>query len=177
VTLVLFLGFAAVLVACSLMVILHRNPVTSALFLVLAFCSLAALYLLLQAPFVAAVQVLVYAGAIMVLFLFVLMYLNLKRDLEEGLQHALRRVVGWALGLLLLAEGLLIFRGQWAAGPQGAAAPEVVQSLGNTESIGRLLYTRYLFPFELTSLVLLVAMIGAVVIGKGRRRRPGEDEA
>ena len=91
---VLFLAFAALLVGCSLMVILHRNPVTSALFLVLAFCSLAGIYLLLQAEFLAMVQVIVYAGAIMVLFLFVIMYLNLKRDVEDGMPHVLRRVLG-----------------------------------------------------------------------------------
>ena len=98
---VLFLSFALVLVGCSLMVFLHRSPVTSALFLVLAFCSLAGLYLLLQAEFLAMVQVIVYAGAIMVLFLFVIMYLNLKRDVEDGLPLALRRGAGWLLGALL----------------------------------------------------------------------------
>jgi NADH-quinone oxidoreductase subunit J len=175
-TVALFLMFAALLVGTSLMVILHRNPVTSALFLVLAFCSLAVLYLLLQAPFLAMVQVLVYAGAIMVLFLFVLMYLNLKRDVEDGFQHALRRVVGWGAGVVVLVLGTMLFARRWAVGPLGTDAPERVHAAGNTESLGQLLYSQYLFPFELTSLVLLVAMVGAVVIGKGRKRRPGEDE-
>ena len=166
-TLVLFGAFAALLVVCSLLVILHKNPVTSALFLVLAFCSLAGLYLLLHAEFVAMVQVIVYAGAIMVLFLFVIMYLNLKQDIESGIQIAVRRGAGWILGALLLAEGVLLLRGRWSPGPvedTAAMAPVV----GNTQAIGQVLYTRYLFPFEITSILLLVAMVGAVVIAKGR---------
>ena len=175
----LFFGFAALLVACSLMVVLHKNPVTSALFLVLAFCSLAGIYLLLHAEFVAMVQIIVYAGAIMVLFLFVIMYLNLRRDVEHGVHIALRRGVGWTLGIVLFVEGWVLLARRWAAGPLAgdlaAAAP-----VGNTQAIGQLLYTRYLFPFEITSMLLLVAMVGAVVIAKGgvphARRRGGTPE-
>jgi len=163
----LFVAFAVLLVGCSLMVILHRNPVTSALFLVLAFCSLAGIYLLLHAEFVAMVQVIVYAGAIMVLFLFVVMYLNLKRDVEHGVHLALRRGAGWFLGALLLAEGAWLFGRRWAAGPV-SSAEALSAPVGNTQAIGQVLYTRYLFPFEITSMVLLVAMVGAVVIAKGR---------
>jgi NADH-quinone oxidoreductase subunit J len=121
----------------------------------------------LHAEFVAMVQVIVYAGAIMVLFLFVVMYLNLKRDVEHGVHLALRRAAGWLLGGVLLAEGFWFFGRRWAAGPVSdvglLAAP-----VGNTQAIGQALYTRYLFPFEITSMVLLVAMVGAVVIAKGR---------
>jgi len=168
----LFLGFAVALLACSLMVILHRNPVTSALFLVLAFCSLAGVYLMLHAEFLAMVQVIVYAGAIMVLFLFVLMYLNLKRDVEDGFHFALRRGAGWVLGTLLLVEGVVFLSRRWAPGPLSAEPLPVV---GNTEAIGQMLYTRYLFPFELTSILLLVAMVGAVIIGRGRATRDAEE--
>jgi NADH-quinone oxidoreductase subunit J len=168
--LVLFVAFAALLVGCSLMTILHKNPVTSALFLVLAFCSLAGLYLLLQAEFLAMVQVIVYAGAIMVLFLFVIMYLNLKRDVEDGMQHALRRGAGWILGLLLLAEAAFLVGRKWGAGPISHEAPVAV---GNSQAVGQLLYTRYLFPFEITSVLLLVAMVGAVLLIKGRGPRAG----
>ena len=173
-TVPLFIAFAGLLVACSLMVILHKNPVTSALFLVLAFCSLAGIYLLLAAEFVAMVQVIVYAGAIMVLFLFVIMYLNLKRDIEHGVHIALRRGVGWTLGIVLAIEGWMLLAKRWAMGPLSA---EPAPSVGNTQAIGEALYTRYLFPFEITSMLLLVAMVGAVVIAKGRvphaRRREG----
>jgi len=168
-TLYLFAGFAAVLLVSGLLVILHRNPVTSALFLVLAFCSLAAIYLLLGAEFLGMVQVIVYAGAIMVLFLFVIMYLNLQRDIETGVQIALRRGIGWIAGAVIAAEGAMLFARRWAPGPQ---AVEPVAAAGNTQAVGLALYTRYLFPFEITSMILLVAMVGVIVVGKGRR--PGE---
>jgi NADH-quinone oxidoreductase subunit J len=162
-TVALFAAFAAVLVVSSLLVIVHRNPVTSALFLVTAFCSLAGIYLLLHAEFLGMVQVIVYAGAIMVLFLFVIMYLNLKHDVETGVQIALRRGLGWVLGGVLLAEGVLLLSRPWAPGPVEPVVPTVG---GNTQALGQLLYTRYLFPFEITSMVLLVAMVGAIVISR-----------
>jgi NADH-quinone oxidoreductase subunit J len=172
---ILFVGFALLLVGCSLMVILQKNPVTSALFLVLGFCSLAGLYLLLQAEFLAMVQIIVYAGAIMVLFLFVIMYLNLKRDREDGIGHVLRRIIGWGIGAVLLIEVVLLLRHRWVPGP--LATPEG-GAWGNTVAIGRILYSRYLFPFEITSILLLVAMVGAVLIGRGgvgvKSERPGE---
>jgi NADH-quinone oxidoreductase subunit J len=168
----LFVGFAAAALVSSLLVILHRNPVTSALFLVVAFCSLAGIYLTLHAEFVGMVQVIVYAGAIMVLFLFVIMYLNLKSDVESGAHIALRRGIGWVIGAVLAAETLWMFARRWAPGPNTPETPGSV--VDNTRSIGMLLYTRYLFPFEITSVILLVAMVGVIVIGKGRTRRPEE---
>jgi NADH-quinone oxidoreductase subunit J len=162
----LFWGFGALLLASSLLVILHKNPVTSALFLVLAFCSLAGIYLTLQAEFLGMVQIIVYAGAIMVLFLFVIMYLNLGRDVESGVQIAFRRGAGWILGGLLVGMGVLLLSRGWAIGPGAATPPD--PTVGNTQAIGLVLYSRYLFPFELTSIVLLVAMVGAVVIARGR---------
>ncbi len=170
----LFLGFAFLLVATSVMVVLHKNPVTSALFLVLAFCSLAGIYLLLQAEFLGMVQIIVYAGAIMVLFLFVIMYLNLQHDVETGVQVAVRRGIGWIAGVLLLLTGAtLLTRGTWAPGP--VQPPPLGPGPGNVAAIGKVLYTRYLFPFELTSILLLVAMVGAIVLAKGRRA--GEEDA
>jgi NADH-quinone oxidoreductase subunit J len=167
---ILFAAFGLLAVGCALMVILHKNPVTSALFLVLTFCSLAGLYLLLQAEFLAMVQVIVYAGAIMVLFLFVIMYLNLDRDVDDGVPFVLRRVVGWGVGLLLLVlSGMLLWRG-WASGPDSQEPPTAV---GNTVAIGQILYSRYLFPFEITSILLIVAIIGAVMLGKGRTMPTG----
>lgn len=161
----LFLGFAGLLIATALMVVLHKNPVTSALFLVLAFVSLAGIYLLLHAEFLGMVQILVYAGAIMVLFLFVIMYLNLQHDVERGVTIAVRRGIGWALGaLLLLAGGTLLSRG-WALGP--VTSESTGAGVGNAAAIGQSLYSRYLFPFEITSVLLLVAMVGAIVIAKG----------
>ena len=162
----LYAGFAVMLVVSSLLVILHKNPVTSALFLVLAFCSLAGIYLVLQAEFIGMVQILVYAGAIMVLFLFVIMYLNLGRDTERGVQIVFRRVVGWLIGITLVVEGAILIGRGWSVGP---ITPETFgERMGNTQALGRILYSRYLFPFEITSILLLVAMVGAVVIARGR---------
>jgi NADH-quinone oxidoreductase subunit J len=161
----LFAGFAAVLLASALMVVLHRNPVTSALFLVVAFCSLAGIYIVMRAEFIGMVQVIVYAGAIMVLFVFVIMYLNLGRDPERGATILLRRMIGWFVGAMIVLQGVLLFAGRWALGPvQEPPDPR----LGNTQALGQALYSRFLYPFEITSLVLLVAMVGAIVISKGR---------
>jgi NADH-quinone oxidoreductase subunit J len=170
----LFVAFAAILVVSSLLVVLHRSPVASALFLVLAFCSLAVIYLLLKAEFIGLVQIVVYAGAIMVLFLFVIMYLNLGRDIEGGVTLLVRRGLGWLVGAALAGVGALLVARRFAPGP---AAPEsaLPATVGNTQQIGQLLYSRYLFPFEITSVLLLVAMIGVVVIAKGRRTPAGAD--
>jgi len=166
----LFLGFAALLVTTSLLVVMHRNPVTSALFLVLSLCSLAGIYLLLHAEFLGMVQIVVYAGAIMVLFLFVIMYLNLQHDVETGVQIALRRGIGWLAGAALLLTGATLLRRGWALGPALEGTPGAEE--GNVAAIGRVLYSRYLFPFEITSIVLLVAMIGVIVIARGRGKAP-----
>jgi NADH-quinone oxidoreductase subunit J len=174
----LFLGFAALLVITSLLVVLHKNPVTSALFLVLSFCSLAGIYLLLHAEFLGMVQIVVYAGAIMVLFLFVIMYLNLQHDVESGVQIAVRRGIGWLAGGALLLTGATLLRAPakggsgWAPGPANETLAGAAD--GNVASIGRVLYSRYLFPFEITSILLLVAMIGVIVIARGRTRAPEE---
>jgi NADH-quinone oxidoreductase subunit J len=171
----LFAAFAAITLGSALMVILHRNAVTSALFLVLAFCSLAGIYLLMGAEFVGMVQIIVYAGAIMVLFLFVIMFLNLKHDVETGVQVALRRGLGWILGGVLLAEGVLLFGKRWFPGATEQALAPLAK--GNTEMVGEALFTRFLFPFEVIAMVLLAAMVGVIVIGKGLRpdAPPGED--
>jgi len=163
----LFIGFGALLVATAVMVVLHRNPVTSALFLVLSFCSLAGIYLLLQAEFIGLVQIIVYAGAIMVLFLFVIMYLNLQHDVEHGAHIAVRRGIGWMVGALILLFAALLMKRGWAPGPVGGVVPAQVH--GNAGTIGFVLYSRFLFPFEVTSMLLLVAMVGAIVLTRGRK--------
>jgi NADH-quinone oxidoreductase subunit J len=155
------------------MVVLHKNPVTSALFLVLAFCALAGIYLLLHAEFLGMVQIVVYAGAIMVLFLFVIMYLNLQHDVETGVQIAVRRGIGWLAGAALLLTGAALLRRGWFPGPANEAVPAMAD--GNVAAIGKVLYSRFLFPFEITSILLLVAMIGVIVIARGRARNPRED--
>lgn len=156
-----FYLFAFLTVICGLMVVANpfsRNPVTSAMFLVLTIVCMAGLFVQLQAFFLAAVQILVYAGAVMVLFLFVIMLLDLKEEERRKL-----RVVSAGLGSVAVAAiGYLIVRSVWHAVPLSEATAE-----GNTISLGKLLFTeRYVLPFELVSVLLLVAMVGVILLSK-----------
>lgn len=155
-----FFYLASVIVATSMLVVLLRNPIYCALSLLVLFFHVAGLYVTLHAEFLAAVQVLVYAGAILVLYLFVVMLLNVK---TEDRYHGQLPVAGF-LGAMMLTELLLIGFTQRA--PSGQGAEFAVISEGNTESIGEVLYTQYLYPFEIASLILLVAMIGAIILAK-----------
>jgi len=159
-----FFYFASVIVATAGMVVALKNPVYSALALLVMFFHVAGLFVTLHAEFLAIIQILVYAGAILVLYLFVVMLLNLKR--EEHFHSQL--IVGLFLGCVLFAEAvLLVLKGETTLGQNLAAGNATVElTRGNTESIGELLYTTYLFPFELASLILLVAMVGAVILTK-----------
>ena len=163
-----FFVLALLVVASALSVITNRNPVTCAVSLAFNLVAIAGLYMLLDAQFLGLMQVIVYAGAIMVLFLFVIMYLNLGHDPEHGATILLRRLIGWIAGALVVLQGAMLFAGRWALGPTSTEAPPLG---GNTQALGQLLYSRFLFPFEITSLVLLVAMVGAIVISKGRSTR------
>jgi len=157
----IFVALTAVAVGSALTVIVHRNPIYSAIALVVTFLCLGGYYILLQAQLVAAVHVIVYAGAIMVLFLFVIMLLDVRREEGSrlrggGVQLTLGTAAGTALLLLLWAT--------MAAAPGGGPPPPLPK--GNTQAVGYLLFTRYLLPFELTSLILLVAMVGALILAK-----------
>jgi NADH-quinone oxidoreductase subunit J len=160
---VFFYFFAGLALLCGALVIANpvsRNPVTSAMFLVLAIVSLAGLFVLLHAFFLAAVQVLVYAGAVIVLFLFVIMLLDLKE--EER-----RRIKLLAAGLAVVVAGAIaaiMVRTIRLFPPPGALAPVRVD--GSAEALGRLLFTDFALPLELMSLLLLVAMIGAILLSK-----------
>jgi len=162
-TTVLFSYFAGVIVLTAVLVVASRKPVSSALSLLVMFFHVAGLYVLLNAEFIAAVQIIVYAGAILVLYLFVVMLLNLRAEESYHKQY----LVGLVIGLAILIEAVLILsRSGFAdrAFPAAAPAPDLLA--GNTEGIGRALYTTYLFPFEVASLILLVAMIGAILLAK-----------
>ncbi len=158
-----FFYFAGVILLTASLVVALRNPIYSALSLLVMFFHVAGLFVTLHAEFLAAIQIIVYAGAILVLYLFVVMLLNVKKELRFHQQ----RTVGVLLGVTLLAEGLLLsFRGE---GPKfGTKDPveSITRAVGNTEGIGEVLYSTYLFPFEIASLILLVAMIGAVILTK-----------
>ncbi|SLM47798.1 NADH-quinone oxidoreductase subunit J [Nitrospira japonica] len=158
-----FFYFALVIALTSILVVALHNPIYSALSLLIMFFHVAGLYVTLHAEFLAAVQIIVYAGAILVLYLFVVMLLNLKHD--ERYHH--QWPIAAAVGGILVIEGtvLALLKGQ--AGPRaGSAETAAVEGLGNTEALGDVLYTSYLFPFEVASLILLVAMIGAIILAK-----------
>ena len=159
--LVTFLALAVPLVAVAIMVIAHPSPVYSALFLVLTLFLLAVYFLFLDAHVVAALQIIVYAGAIMVLFLFVIMLLNLQSETLRAQRRGLGRVAMIG-GVVLAAElGLLLARP--TADPAPDAPPD---GFGTVEVLSRELFTTYVLPFEVTGLLLLVAVIGAVVLAK-----------
>ncbi|MGB8600389.1 MAG: NADH-quinone oxidoreductase subunit J [Burkholderiales bacterium] len=164
---ILFYAFAAILLFASVRVITSRNPVHAALFLVLAFFTAAALWLLLQAEFLAIVLVLVYVGAVMVLFLFVVMMLDI--DIEE-----LRKGFLNYLPLGILVGGLMVFEMGavlWSKGLIETAAPVAkAANYSNTKELGRLIYTDYVYPFELASVILLVAIVAAIALTLRRRK-------
>ena len=161
---ILFYAFAALTVGSGVMVVSARNPIHSVLFLILAFFNTAGLFLLIGAEFLAMILVIVYVGAVAVLFLFVVMMLDIDFDqLRSGFVRYLP--VGAAVGIVLLTELILIVAG-WTVVPVvprlGLASQGTVQS--NTRALGDILYTRYVFAFQVAGLILLVAMIGAIVL-------------
>ena len=168
---IFFYVFAAIALVAAVLLVAFRNPVYSALSLVAAFFALAGLFVLLNAYFLAAVQIIVYAGAIMVLFLFVIMLLNLGHsDALERVAGKYRRVAVVLLAAVLVAQLGFMTGRRWAGMPASDEAPLFSD---NVNAIGKLLYTRYLFPFEVVSLILLVALIGVMVMVKGNRESGG----
>ena len=164
-----FYVFAAVATAAGVMVISARNPVHSVLFLILAFFNAAGLFVLLGAEFLAMLLVVVYVGAVAVLFLFVVMMLDINfAELREGFLQSLP--IGALVGVVLLAE-LALVGGSWAlsegAGKTSLPVPD--KEMTNTHALGHVLYTDYIYLFQAAGLVLLVAMIGAIVLTHRRR--------
>jgi NADH-quinone oxidoreductase subunit J len=161
---IFFYLFAAVCVASAVMVISSKNPVHSVLFLILAFVNAAGLFVLLGAEFLAMILIVVYVGAVAVLFLFVVMMLDVDfAELREGFLNYLP--VGALVGAVLLAE-LLIVVGAWVIGPSVAATAPIPLpgDINNTQALGLVLYTRYVYYFQASGIILLVAMIGAIVL-------------
>ena len=161
-----FYLFAAVTVACGVMVITSRNPVHAVLFLILAFFNAAGLFVLQGAEFLAMILVIVYVGAVAVLFLFVVMMLDVNfAELRSGFAKYLP--IGAIVGLILLAE-LVLIGGSWVISAESdvvAAAPTPdAQAVHNTEALGQLIYTKYVYLFQGAGMVLLVAMVGAIVL-------------
>ena len=154
-----FLSFLAVL--CGIMVILEKNPVHSVLYLVVTFFSIAGHYILLNAQFLAAVHVIVYAGAIMVLFLFVIMLLNLNKETEPHKPLMIKVSAVVAAGILMIILIAALKQTEQLAAPGTTS-----EDLGLVESLGKVLFTQFLLPFEIASILFLSAMVGAVMLGK-----------
>jgi NADH-quinone oxidoreductase subunit J len=179
---IFFYLFAGVCIASAIMVIVARNPVHSVLFLILAFVNAAGLFMLMGAEFLAMILIVVYVGAVAVLFLFVVMMLDVDfAELRHGLLNYLP--IGFVVGAVLLAE-LLFVVGAWViepSVPKTIAAP-IAGDVSNTQALGEVLYTRYVYFFEAAGVILLVAMIGAIVMTLQhkpdvRRQRVGEQLA
>ncbi|MFD3003248.1 NADH-quinone oxidoreductase subunit J [Pontibacter toksunensis] len=160
----LFFFLASLTLLCALMVVISKNPVHSVLFLIITFFTISGHYILLNAQFLAAVNIIVYAGAIMVLFLFVIMFLNMNKETEQKVKTStLSKIAGTIAGGLLFVVMIAALKDTEIAGYN---AETYNSQIGMVESLGVVLFTEYLLPFELASVLFLVAMVGAVMLGK-----------
>lgn len=161
-----FLGVAFTSIIASLLVITRKNPIHSALFLVLTFLCVAVVYLLLYSQFIAIIQVVVYAGAIVMLIIFVIMLLDLEEELRSGLKLLYSKVIGGVLMVLFLFGIIYSVVAKSPTGKVGSYSPEKISA--NVKTVGEVLFTQYLFPFEIVSVLLVAAIVGAVVLSKKR---------
>ncbi len=164
----LFIIMGLITIVCALCVVFQKNPIYSAIFLIQTMVSLAVLYVLLHAQFIAAIQVMVYAGAIMVLFVFVIMLLDLsKTDVEAGRDNLLfQKPSAVILGFILVVMIGIVTLKTVFQGTKGEYTPESISQIGNTQLVGKMLFTKYVFPFEIASILLFAAIIGAIVLAK-----------
>jgi len=170
---VLFLVFAALSVAGGVLTITRKNVVHALLFLVFTFFNVAAIFFLSQAYFLAVVQILVYAGAIMVLFLFVIMLLNLRTFEQEEQTHRKQRWAALALSVLVLAEFVVVLAGITFTSAHGGSPAAIAKAGSGTKAFGEALFNEMLLPFEVASVVLLVAMVGAIILVRRERAHGG----
>ena len=163
----LFVLFGAMALGCAVAMVAHRNPLYSAISLVGVFISLACLYLTLQAPFIAAIQIIVYAGAIMVLVVFVIMLLNVEEEVRRPLRLTYLIPVGVLLAAVLVGEAAFMLQ----LGSSSAVTPAMPaeSDVGLTASIGTGMFTKYLLPFEVTSVLILMALVGAITLARQGR--------
>ncbi|HEX8266543.1 MAG TPA: NADH-quinone oxidoreductase subunit J [Pyrinomonadaceae bacterium] len=160
-----FLVFAGLAIGCALAVVLQRNPLYSAISLIGVFIALASLYVMLASPFIAAVQIIVYAGAIMVLVVFVIMLLNVEEDVFSTKRLKSLGAIGAVMGLALAAQALFIFYAVNRGLSNNAAATDN-PTMGLPFEIGKSLFTSYLLPFEVTGVLLLMAIVGAMMLSR-----------
>ena len=167
---IVFIVAALVAVMASLLMVTRKNPIHSALWMIVTFFAMAVIYLILNAQFIAVAQVMVYAGAIMMLILFVIMLVHMEKggEVDSGKPHrSVKTRIAWALiTVVLLAEVLFGALFYQMTGQGGEYPVEVVNRVGHVKTVGALLYSQYLFPFEIASILLLVGIVGAVVIAK-----------
>ncbi len=161
-----FLGVAFTSIIASILVITRKNPIHSALFLVLTFLCVAVIYLLLYSQFIAIIQVVVYAGAIVMLIIFVIMLLDLEEELRSGLKLLYSKVIGGVLMVLFLFGIIYSVVAKSPTGKLGSYTPDKLTA--NVKAVGEVLFTQYLFPFEIVSILLVAAIVGAVVLSKKR---------
>jgi len=161
-----FAYFAFVITILSLLIVTRKNPVHSVMWMLLLFFHIAGMYLFLNAEFMAAIQVIVYAGGILVLFLFAVLLVNIREELQIG------KYIGAAPTSFTFAGGLFVVivmsLRSFVAAPPGIYSIELIKQETHTKALGKLLYTEFLYPFEVASLILLVAIIGAIVLAKRR---------
>jgi len=158
--------FAFAITVLSLLVITRKNPIHSVAWMLLLFFHIAGLYLFLNAEFLAVVQIIVYAGGILVLFLFAVLLVNIKEELTAG-KYIGAGATGFTFALALLVVVLMSLR-SFVAAPPGIYTIDLIQQETNTVVLGKILYTEFLYPFEVVSLILLVAIVGAIVLAKRR---------
>ena len=158
---ILFYLFSALALGSASYFVFAKNPLYAILSLIVTFFTIAALYILLNAQFLGIIQIIVYAGAIMVLFLYVLMMLNLNKE-DESKKHNINKLVGIVAGGILFVGMLGAYKGL----KTGVATKDVDVSVGLTKNFGRLLFNEYVLPFELASILILAGIVGAVLIGK-----------
>ena len=161
-----FIYFAFAITGLSLLVVTRKNPVHSVLWMLLLFFHIASLYLFLNAEFMAAMQVIVYAGGILVLFLFVVLLMNLRDELRIG-KYIGAGPTGFTFAAALFVVVIMSLR-SFVAAPPGIYSIDLIKSETHAKILGKLMYTEFLYPFEITSLILLVAIIGAIVLAKRR---------
>ena len=164
----LFIIIGLITIVCALCVVFQKNPIYSAIFLIQTMVSLAVLYVLLHAPFIAAAQIMIYAGAVMVLFVFVIMLLNLSKEDVEGGKDTLmfQKASAILLGLILFVVIGVVTLKTVLLGTKGEYTPERINEIGNTQLVGKLLFTDYVLPFEIASILLFAAVLGAIVLAK-----------
>ena len=165
----IFVVMALMATGSSLMMVTRKNPIHSALWLIVTFFSVAVLYVLLNATFIAVAQVLVYAGAIMMLVLFVIMLIHLEWGAQWGTKRSFPKVIGAIITIILFLQVLAGIYTYSNVGQHGIYTAQKLVEIGNTRAVGTLLYGKYAFTFEVASILLLVGIVGAVMLARKRK--------